>query len=269
MDQQVLGDKVAIVTGAGNSKGMGWASCLALASLGARVVATDLERDGVQDQLQALCAEIEALGGRARALTLDVTNAKDVDRVVEDVVGTEGRVDILFNNAGLGAGVGPFLEISDQEWQSVWSVNVMGMVSCARAVIPHMQAIGGGVIINNASLAGLGVVEEMSAYSASKFAVIGLTKSLAAEFGKDGIRCNAVCPGSIQTSMYELEIEHVSKSTGRSRQEVEAELDSLVPLGRSAMAREVADVVAFLASPASGYVSGVALPVAGGMAPGL
>ena len=269
MTQHALDGKTAIVTGAGHPKGMGWASCLALAESGAKIVATDIEREGTVKQLQRLCEHIEANGGQARALTLDVTDTADVERAVADVMSNEGRIDVLFNNAGLGAGVGPFLEITDQEWQSVWAVNVMGMVACARAVIPHMQSAGGGVIINNASLAGLGVVEEMSAYSASKFAVVGLTKSLAAEFGKDGIRCNAICPGSIRTLMYELEIDHLTEQTGRSRDEVEAELDKLVPLGRSAHAQEVAQVVAFLASPASGYVSGVALPVAGGMAPGL
>lgn len=265
-DSTSLKGKVALVTGAAHPKGMGAAACLRLSELGATVIATDIDRGSNRESLEQLSSE---LGGLSRTAILDVTNPASVKEVVSSIDQIEGRLDILFNNAGLGQGVGPFLDIDDAVWEAVWQVNVKGIVNCCRAAIPLMISGGGGAIINNASLAGLGVVAEMSGYSTTKFAVVGLTKSLAAEFGEHGIRCNAVCPGSIKTAMYELEIAHQMSRTNATRAETEAEFDALVPLGYSAEAREVANAVAYLAGPGSGYITGVALPVAGGMAPGL
>jgi NAD(P)-dependent dehydrogenase (short-subunit alcohol dehydrogenase family) len=146
----------------------------------------------------------------------------------------------------------------------------MGTAEFCRAVLPVMQAGGGGVIINNASLAGLGSIVGMPAcYTASKHAVIGLTKTIAQEFGKDGIRCVAVCPGSIKTQVYDIVLEGHMEMKDCSRDEAEAIETSTIGLGYSAEPSEVADVVAFLASPAASYITGVALPVAGGMPPGL
>ena len=267
--QPVLTDKIALVTGAGHPLGMGAATCRVLAAQGAEVVATDLDLGGNAAGLEELVASINENGGKASHCFLNVTDDHSIAEAFRDLDARHHGLDIVFNNAGLGRGVGPFLEIEDQEWDDIWAVNVMGMVRCCRAAIPFMIKRGGGSIINNASLAGLGVVPHMSGYSATKFAVVGLTKSLAAEFGPQNIRCNAVCPGSIQTQMYEQEIEMLCQSEGKSRDEVIEEIDELVALKRSATASEVADVVAYLAGPASSYITGVALPVAGGMAPGL
>lgn len=264
-----LDGKIALVTGAAHTRGMGAAACRALAAAGATIVATDIAAADDRGQLETLCSGIAEAGGNVRRDTLDVTDVDDIARVFNEIEAKEGGVDILFNNAGLGAGVGPFLDIDPMEWDAVWSVNVMGMVRCCRAAIPQMQAKGGGAIVNNASLAGLGVVTEMAGYSTSKFAVVGLTKSLAAEFGADGIRCNAVCPGTIRTAMYDLEIENMMRSEGLSRAAAQTQIDTLAALGRSASAEEVADAVVYLAGPGASYITGVALPVAGGMAPGL
>lgn len=268
-NQHSLEGKTAVVTGAAHPRGMGAAACRKLAALGAHVVATDLSADDNIEKLKALCAELGGDGRSGEWAALDVTDPASIEEVFDGIANRGGGVDVLFNNAGLGIGVGPFLDQDEKTWDAVWRVNVMGAVNCCRAAIPQMQTRGDGVIINNASLAGLGVVSEMAGYSTTKFAVVGLTKSIAAEFGKDGIRCNAVCPGSIRTAMYDLEVRHRMDTTGQSRVEVERELDALSALGRSASADEVADAVAYLASPAASFITGVALPVAGGMAQGL
>ncbi len=261
-----LQGKVAIVTGAGRARGMGRAAAIALAQQGAQVAVTDITPTGEA----AAGLEETAKLARGIAIPADVTQPDQVRACVDQVLQTYGRIDILFNNAGVGApGAGPFLEITLDRWQTTWEVNVMGMVHFCQAVIPIMVEQGGGSIINNASLAGLGAISGLSAYTASKFAVVGLTKSLADEFGPQGIRCNAVCPGVIDTDMGRKEVALFAKMEGVSEEEAERKLVDPVPLGRWGQPQEVAEAVVFLASDAASYISGVALPVAGGLAPGL
>ena len=262
-----LKGKVAIVTGAGLAKGMGSAAARKLAKNGASVVVTDLEANQVG--LDALVKEIEALGSKALAITVDVTNSQEITDCVQKTVDVFGGVDILFNNAGVGVGTGPFLEIPESHWDLSMKVNVIGMANFCKAVIPNMLQRGGGSIINNSSNFGLGSVSGYSGYSASKFAAVGLTKSIAAEFGDRNIRCNAICPGNILTDMGEVEVKMVAKRDGISEEEAKIFLSEDVAMKRYGRAEEVAETVAFLASDKSSYITGIALPVHGGQSPGI
>jgi len=265
-----LHGKVAIVTGARRARGIGRATAVRLAADGATVVATDLVTDDdAARELETTAARCRDLGVPARAWAMDVTDPSQVEQRVAEAIAEFGRIDVLFNNAGTPVGVGPFLEIDEAAWELSWRVNVMGMVHTISAVVPHMRAAGGGSIVNNASLAGLGATKDFAAYTTTKFAVVGLTKSAAVDFGNDGIRVNAVCPGIVRTDMGEEEIDFLADQLGVTPEEADRILAQDTALGRWAEPGEVADVVAWLAGPGSGYVTGVALPVAGGMSAGL
>ena len=266
-----LAGRVAIVTGAAHPLGMGYAACLKFAAAGAKVVVTDLCNDGdSRAELDERASELVANGGEAIAIPVDITNRDQIAQCVEQVLATYGQIDYLFNNAGTPIGVGDFLTMNDQQWDISYQVNLKGIVNFCQAVLPSLIAQGGGAIVNNASLAGLGAIPQMAAYTATKFAVVGLTKALASEFGSNGVRVNAVCPGMIWTQMGQIEVEHQVRP-GESTEAAKQRLVSadLVPLERWAAASEVADAVIYLVSDSASYVSGVALPVAGGMAPGL
>lgn len=278
-----LKGKVAIITGAGMKNGMGRATALKLAEYGVKVVVTDICKKrpelemkegghGVGDDLsvlEELVGEIEVLGSEGLALAVDVTDKNQIATCVNKCIETFGNVDILFNNAGVGIGSGDFLEISDEKWDLTWKVNVKGMVDFCKAVIPIMIKNDGGVIINQSSLMGIGALPYFSGYVTSKFASIGLSKAIAAEFGDRKIRCNAICPGMIKTDMGVAEINLISKEHGISLEEAEKLAVDPVAIKRWATPEEVADVVAFLASDMSAYLSGVALPIAGGLPSGL
>jgi len=264
-----LQGKVAIVTGAAHPMGMGFAACRKLAEAGATVVLTDLARN--EDELNNLLARVDdivAAGGQATAIAVDVTQRNQIGDCIDKVKARFGRIDILFNNAGTPVGCGDFLGMTDRQWDVSYQVNLKGLVDFCQGVIPLMVEQGGGAIINNASLAGLGVVAGMAAYNATKFAVVGTTKTLAAEFGRQGVRVNALCPGMIWTQMSETEVDHFIAS-GESRDDAKRRLVADVPLGRWGQADEVANAVVFLAGDRASYISGVALPIAGGLAPGL
>jgi len=275
-----LQGKVAIVTGAGRPHGIGRSTALRLAEHGADVVVTDLCRKyegdlafyGVGDdwaQLQHVVQEIEARGARGLACKVDVTQRSEVEGCVNDTVARFGGVDILFNNAGTAVGVGPFLAMTQQQWDLSLSVNVTGMFHFCQLVIPHMIERGGGTIVNTSSTAGLGAGELMCGYHTSKFAVVGFTKAIAAELGQLGIRCNAICPGMVDTDLGEDEYKFISQMEGISIAQARQNAALRIALRRQCSPDEVADVVAYLCSPAAGYITGVALPIAGGMAPGL
>lgn len=275
-----LEGKVAIVTGAGRPKGIGRATALRLADHGANVVVTDLCRKYEGDlafyavgddweQLQRVVAEIEARGVRGLAIRVDVARRDEVEACVDETVAKLGGIDILFNNAGTAVGVGPFLAMTQQQWDLSLNVNVTGMFHFCQLVIPKLIDRGGGVIVNTSSTAGLGAGELMCGYHTSKFAVVGFTKAIAAEFGQFGIRCNAVCPGMVDTDLGDSEYEFISQMESISIEEARRRAAEKIALRRQCSPEEVADVVAYLCSPAAGYITGVALPIAGGMAPGL
>ncbi len=275
-----LEGKVAIVTGAGRPKGIGRATALRLAEHGANVVVTDLCRKYEGDlafyavgddwtQLQRVVGEVERRGARGLACKVDVTNRNEVASCVEEAVAKLGRIDILFNNAGTAVGVGPFLGMTQQQWDLSLSVNITGMFHFCQLVIPKMIDGGSGVIINTSSTAGLGAGELMCGYHTSKFAVVGFTKAIAAEFGQFGIRCNAICPGMVDTDLGDSEYEFISQMEGITIEEARRRAAEKIALRRQCGPEEVADVVAYLCGPAAGYLTGVALPIAGGMAVGI
>lgn len=241
-------EKIAIVTGAGHPRGIGVAVADQLRSHDVTVITTDL--DGAD-------------------LDVDVTDGTQIDRCVESVISDHGHIDILVNNAGVGVGSANFLEQKPEEFDLTYAVNVKGMVRFSQSVIPHMQTAGGGVIVNVASLCGLRAIPAIPpSYTASKFAVVGLTKAMALEFGANNIRVNAVCPGSVDTQMRANVMELLAKEEGISVEEAEAAENATISLGRPSTPSEVAAVVAFLCSNEAAYMTGAAIPIDGGMTGG-
>ena len=278
---KVLEGKVAIVTGAGRERGIGRSAALELARWGADVVVTDIGRPRPESDwvgyttvaddmagLEALAEEIEAFGSRSIALPVDVTSRNEIDMCIGAAVDAFGGIDVLFNNAGTPIGIGPFLDLPERPWELSWDVNVMGMVRMCAAVLPSMMKRGGGSIINASSVAGIRGTRGSSAYTTTKFAVVGLTKSLALEFGADNIRANAVCPGDIITQMSDLAIE-VGRSHADIAPDPSDDESSPIALKRRGEPADVARVVAWLASDLSGYVTGEEIRVDGGWEIGL
>ena len=269
---KTLKNQVAIVTGAGSHRGVGKACALKLAEAGANVVITARIRnasDPNKDVLETAIKEAQALGVKALAMAVDVTNRDQVRTCIERTLEEFGRIDILVNNAGTPAGAAPFLEVTPEEWQHSWQTNVMGTVNFCQLVIPLMQQSGGGAIVNIVSLLGLGALPKYGAYVTTKHAAVGLTKTMAAEFAKVNIRVNAICPGIIDTKMNDHQVEATAKRRGISIKEAQEELAGKAPMGRFGTAEEIADAAVYLASPAASYVTGVTLEVAGGLGKGL
>jgi len=265
-------NQVVIVTGAGRPRGMGRATALKFAAHGARVVVTDVIRNGYEDEdrraLEKIVTEVNTAGPAGLGLFVDVCDQIQIADCVEKTLGRFGRIDVLINNAGTAIGAGPFLEQDDRAWDLSVRVNLLGVANFCKAVIPVMQNAGGGVIVNNSSMLGLAAEPFTAAYTATKFGVVGLTKVIAAEFGKDNIRCNTVCPGSVDTDLQASGIEKLAKWHGVSKEEALADAERNA-LGRSASPEEVADVMVWLASPMSSFVSGAAIPVTGAANPGV
>ncbi|WP_337101919.1 SDR family NAD(P)-dependent oxidoreductase [Paenibacillus sp. YIM B09110] len=244
-----LSNKVAIVTGAGS--GMGREEALLFASQGAAVVATDINETAVQ----AVVSEIVASGGQAIAFGHNVASEDEWVKVVEGAIAAYGRIDVLVNNAGISLAIG-LLDTTVEQWNKVMAINLTSTFLGMKHVVPHMQANKGGSIINISSIAGLTGSSGAGAYTASKGGVRMLTKAAAADFGKDNIRVNSVHPGYIETPMSS---EHVN-----NKQMLQWFL-SQTALPRVGQASEVAQAVLFLASDDASYITGVELPVDGGV----
>jgi len=270
-----LDGKTAIVTGVGRPRGIGRATALRLARDGANVVISDICRKyegdlafynlGDWEQLQKVVGEIEALGRRGLAFKVDVTNKDEIREMVDGTLKELGGIDILVNNAGSGVGVGPFLTISEQAWDKTFEVNAKGTYLCCQAVLPTMIEQKSGKIINTASTAGLRGNASYGAYGASKFAVVGMTQILAAEFSQFGININCVCPAMVETDLGFEEYEFLSFVRGGTVEEAQQATIDSIPLGRAATGEDIADVIAFLASEDSRYMVGQAVAVTGGM----
>lgn len=247
-----LDGRSVIVTGAGS--GIGRATALAFAAEGARVVVADLNAEGAE----AVVKEIEEAGGAAVAVVGDLSEQAVVDRVAETAVERFGGVDVLVNNAGIMDRMSALGEVSDAEWERVIRVNLTAPFLLTRAVLPHMLAAGRGAIVNTASEAGLRGSAAGAAYTASKHGIVGLTKSLAVMYRKQGIRANAIAPGGTRTAIVvdADQSAHGPATLG----------PHFVNLGRLAQPEEQAAAIVFLASDAASNINGVILPVDDGWA---
>jgi 3-oxoacyl-[acyl-carrier protein] reductase len=247
-----LTDKVAIVTG--SSRGIGKAIAMGLAAEGCRV--TLCARDA--DDLERTAVELRATGAKVLAVAADVGKPEDPGRVVEETVRTFGRIDILVNNAGGARTAGPFLETGDPAWQTALDLNVMAAVRFSRLVVPEMQKVGGGVIINISSIWGR-ETGGTAAYNAVKAAEISVAKSLARELAPLNIRVNSVAPGSIFFPGGSWDRRLRADPEG-----ISAFMKREIPSGRFGRPEEVADVVVFLCSERANWVTGACLNVDGG-----
>jgi NAD(P)-dependent dehydrogenase (short-subunit alcohol dehydrogenase family) len=255
-----LQDKIAIVFGAG-SVGPGWGNGKATATLfareGARVVCVDFNPDAAMETVEIIARE----GGAASAAICDVTRSEQVKRIVDEVVATHGRIDVLHNNVGYATMGGP-VELSEDEWHKTIDLNITGCFITCKYVLPHMLARQSGAIVNVSSIAAIRWTGyPYAAYYAAKAAVNNFTMGLALQYAKDGIRANAVMPGLMNTPLIHQQISGQYKDPDdmvRAR-------DAACPMGRMGTAWDVAQAALFLASDEAAYITGVSLPVDGGL----
>ena len=244
--------KVALVTG--GSSGIGRATALVFAREGAKLVVADMDEDGGQQTVHGITEQ----GGEAVFVRADVTAPTEVEAMIGQAVATYGRLDCAYNNAGIeGFMSGRLHEYPEDVWDRLIDINLKGVWLCLKHEIPQMMEQGGGAIVNTASAAGLVGSRRLSAYVASKHAVVGLTKAAALEYARDGIRVNAVCPGIIDTPM-------VGRLIGGRETEYEASIPARQPIGRLGTPEEIAESVTWLCSDAASLVTGLAMAVDGG-----
>jgi NAD(P)-dependent dehydrogenase (short-subunit alcohol dehydrogenase family) len=255
MSMQRLSGRTALVTGAGS--GIGRATSVAFAREGATVVAVDVSGDGLQGTRDL----IEQQGGRMHGLSFDVTDEKAVAQGFEKAVSLAGGIDFAFNNAGITHAAAKTHEIALADWERVLRVNVIGVWLCMREELRRMQEVGAGVIVNTASFGSTHTLATLSAYTASKHAVLGLTKNAAVEYATLGIRINCIAPGGIPTGMM---AQTMAGMTDAERDTAKAGIADLHPMKRLGEASEIADAVLFLCSKEASFITGACLPVDGG-----
>ncbi len=248
-----LKDKIAVITGAGS--GIGYEMATLFAREGASIVGADVDPDG----LAKTQTDVEAIGRPMRTFIADVTDPTAVEHLMAETMEAFGSIDILCNNAGIGH-VGSVLEVTPEEWDRVMAVNVRGVWLGCKYAVPYMLAQGGGIIVNTASVAGQVGLPKRAVYSASKGAVIALTKQVAIEYVAENIRVNCVCPGTVETPWVQrlLAIEDdpaAAMENLRLRQ----------PMGRLGQPDEVAKAALYLASDAAEFITGTELVIDGGL----
>ena len=251
-----LDKKIAFVTGAGS--GIGEQIARLFAQQGAHVVLNDIRVDAAE----RVASEIRDAGGSTRTQQLDVADESQVKAALERVVATEGRLDILVNNAGVSH-VGTVLETSLEEWERVMSVNARGVFLCSKYAVIQMLAQNptGGILVNIASVAGMIAIDQRFPYSASKGAVISMTRSIAIDFVTQGIRCNAICPGTVHTPFVEG---YLARNFAGHEDEVRQQLHARQPIGRMGRPDEIAYAALYLASDEAAFVTGSTLVIDGG-----
>lgn len=244
-----MSGKVAIITG--GSRGIGFAMAEALAGAGAQVVLSARK----QDALDEAARKISENGGEAVGIAAHTGDQAAIDTLIEDVIARYGRIDVLINNAATNPHFGPILTAEESQWDKILDVNVKGYFRMVKACVPHMEAVGGGSVINVASVAGLQPQPMMGVYSVSKAAVIMLTQTLAAELAGIGVRVNCIAPGFVKTKF---------SSALWSNPSVEKALTKAIPQGRVAEPGEIAGMALYLASEASSFTTGGVFVVDGG-----
>jgi meso-butanediol dehydrogenase / (S,S)-butanediol dehydrogenase / diacetyl reductase len=252
-------DKVVIVTG--GARGIGAAIVRSFVEEEANVVLGDI----TIDETWGFVDELGRSGSRVLPIRIDITKQSDVENLVSTAMGMHGKIDILVNNAGVCHNV-TFLDISEEEWDQVNSVNAKGTYLVTKAVLPHMISAKQGKIVNIASVAGKEGFEGHAHYCASKFAVIGLTQALAKEVAGHNINVNAVCPGILRTQMWEGMLDTLTLRENRPKDEIlNSWVDRLIPLKRLQTPQDIANAVLFLSSDVSKNMTGQSVCVDGGI----
>lgn len=252
--KKIFQDRVAVVTG--GSFGIGRATAIAFAKRGANLVIADWSEEKENETTKM----IKSAGGNAVFIRCDVSKSIEVKSMIKKTIGHFGRLDYAFNNAGIEGHMAKTHECTEENWDKTININLKGVWLCMKHEIQQMLKSNKGVIINCASVAGLNGFPGLPAYVATKHGVVGLTKTAALEYAKEGIRVNAVCPGVIHTSM-------IDRLTGKNK-EVEKQYTAMEPMGRMGNPEEVAEAVVWLCSDAASFVTGIAMPVDGGFTTG-
>ena len=248
--------QVAVVTGAGG--GIGLAVSLLLAELGAKVLAVDRS----QEMADSALAQLRAAGAVAEAAVADVRQAQDVQAYVAQALGSWGRIDILMNNAGWQGQVRPLIDYPEEVFDEVMAVNVKGVFLGLKHVLPVMVAQGKGAVVNTASLAAHIGTRHLAPYTASKHAVLGLTKTSALEVARKGVRVNAVCPGPVDTPM--LQAIEAGQARDGDADRLRQQRAASIPDGRYALPEEVANLMVYLASDLASHITGQGIQINGG-----
>jgi NAD(P)-dependent dehydrogenase (short-subunit alcohol dehydrogenase family) len=243
--------KVALVTG--GSSGIGRASALAFAREGATVVIADIDANGGNETVKA----IRKNAGQAVFAKTDVSQANEVEALINKIITIYGRLDYAFNNAGIEAEFVQLTECTEEDWDRVIDINLKGVWLCMKYEIRYMVEHGGGSIVNTSSVCGQAGFDRMIPYSVSKHGIIGLTKCAALSYAGQGVRINAICPGSIRTPLLDRTID---VNPTQSEQDYTA----AIPIGRLGTPADVAEAVVWLCSDAAAYITGQALSVDGG-----